>query len=802
MQKLVYIFLLVVFGFSGRIGFAQLTTSTAQTPGQLVSNVLVGNGVAVSNIQYTGSNTAIGSFNGAGTNIGLNSGIVMTTGTVTNTPAGPHGPNDDAGAGTDNGVAGNALLNNVAGNTTYNAAILEFDFVPQADSVQFRYVFASEEYPEFVCSEYNDVFAFFISGPNPGGGNYANQNIALIPGTTVPIAINNVNGGAVGSSGDASNCGAFGLSNSAYYVNNANGNTIQYDGFTVPIQASAKVVCGATYHLVIAIADVGDGVWDSGIFLEANSLTSFAPVQIDHSLALDGFDDNFSMAEGCETATVTISRPQNMANDAISIPVIVSGTATEGVDYTNVPNAINFAAGQTTVTFTIDVLPDALAEGTESVIIQLNQPDPCGNNNLITLQLQIRDVNPLQVTVPDATVHCPGEDAYLVAQVTGGLEPYTYSWDVGGTNDTLIVNPTTTSTYTVTVNDACIGTPATGSGQVIVPVYPPLQIFTSPDTSVLCPNTPHVLYAEATGGEGAFTFTWTSGGDVLGTGISLSISPMVTTTYTVTVTDGCGLEISQDITYTVEASVLQLAMTPDQLICPGDSAIIGVTASLGLGNYTYYWHHSGETTDEVTVWPNNTTTYMVSVEDDCHTYAIDGITTVEVVRPNANFHVLTNEPMEGLPVSFYNTTAGGVTWFWDLGNGTNSTDHSPTTSYNPWGYYNVTLIAYNEIGCSDTAIKQIYIKPEYYFYAPNAFTPNGDRHNNNYEVSVIGAVDFRFQIFNRWGELIYHTTDQYFQWDGYYKDMPVQDGVLVWKARVIDRELIYHEYSGTIVILR
>ena len=802
MQKLVYIFLTVIFVFLAKVDYAQLTTSTAQTPAQLVQNVLVGNGVAVSNISYSGSNTAIGSFNGASTNIGLTDGIIMTTGTVNNTAAGPHGPNDDGGAGTDNSAGGNNLLTNIAGSNTYNAAVLEFDFVPNADSVQFRYVFASEEYPEYVCSDFNDVFAFFISGPNPGGGNYTNQNIALIPGTTIPIAINNVNSGQVGSNGDAANCGAFGLSNSAYYVDNTNGNTIQYDGFTVPIEAKANVVCGATYHLVIAIADVNDGVWDSGIFLEANSLTSFAPVEINHSLALDGFNDNFTMAEGCETATVTITRPQSAAIDALSIPVIISGTATEGVDYTNIPNSIDFAAGQTVVTFTFDILADAIAEGTESVIIQLNQPDPCGNNNFITLELQIQDVDPLQVTVPDVNLHCPGEDTQMEAVVTGGLGPYTYNWDVGGTDSILLVNPTTTTTYTVTVNDACLGVPAQGSGQAIVPVYPPLQVFTSNDTSVLCPNTPHVLYAEATGGEGMYTYTWTTGTTVVGTGPSLNISPMVTTTYTVTVSDGCGVEISQDITYTVEASVLQLSMSPDQLICPGDSAVIGVTASMGLGNYTYYWQHSGETTDQVTVWPNYTTTYTVSVQDDCATYSIEGQTTVEVVRPDASFQVLTDDPMEGLPVSFYNSTQGGVTWYWDFGNGDNSTDHSPNTTYDPWGWYNVTLIAYNEIGCADTAIQRIYIKPEYYFYAPNAFTPNGDRHNNTYGVEVIGATDFKFQIFNRWGELIYYTTDQYFQWDATYLNIPIQDGVVVWKAVVVDRENIYHEYSGSIVILR
>lgn len=802
MQKLVYIFLTAICTFAAKVDYAQLTTSTAQTPGQLVSNVLVGNGVSVSNIGYTGSANAIGSFNGASTNIGLNSGIILTTGTVQNNADGPHGPNDSGGAGVDNGAGGNPLLNGIAGNTTYNAAVLEFDFVPTADTVSFRYVFASEEYPEYVCSDFNDVFAFFITGPNPSGGSYSNTNIALVPGSTTPITINNINSGQVGSNGDAANCGAFGLSNSAYYVNNGSGTTIQYDGFTVPLTAKANVECGATYHLVIAIADVGDGVWDSGIFLEANSLTSFLPVEMTSSLALDGFNDNYTMAEGCETATVTITRPQSQAANALSIPVMVSGTATEGVDYTNIPNSINFAAGQTSVQFTFDALLDGFAEGSETVIIQLNQPDPCGNNNFITLEHVIQDINPVQVTVPDVNVNCPGEDAYLVANITGGLEPYTINWDVGGTDDTLIVNPTTTTTYNVTVNDACVGTPANASGQVIVPVYPPLTIFTSPDTSVLCPNTPHTLYAEATGGEGQYSFTWYEGTTVVGTGISHDISPMVTTTYTVTVTDGCGVEISNDIVYTVEASVLQLEMTPDQLICPGDSALIGVTATEGLGNYTYFWHHSGETTDEVIVWPNQTTTYTVSVEDDCHTYHIDGSTTVKVVRPRASFQVLSSEPMEDLPVSFQNTTVGGVTWFWDLGNGDFSTDHSPTTTYNPWGWYDVMLIAYNEIGCADTAYKQVYIKPEYYFYAPNAFTPNSGRHNNYYEVSVIGAIDFEFQLFNRWGELIYETTDQYFQWDGVYKGVPVSDNVLVWKAKVVDREKIIHTYKGTIVVLR
>ena len=131
----------------------QLVTNTSQSPNALVQNVLLGPGVTVSNIQYNGSPTAIGSFTATNTNLGIESGIIMTTGTVINNDEGPQGPNDKDNAGFDNGTPGLNLLSNlVNGITTYNASILEFDFVPLADTVSFNYVFASEEYPEFVGS--------------------------------------------------------------------------------------------------------------------------------------------------------------------------------------------------------------------------------------------------------------------------------------------------------------------------------------------------------------------------------------------------------------------------------------------------------------------------------------------------------------------------------------------------------------------------------------------------------------------------------------------------------------------------
>lgn len=796
--------LLVLTSLSvGTMGFAQLTTSTALSPAELVESVLVGDGVTVSGVTYTGDAEAIGSFNGASTNLGLNSGIILTTGTVKNEVGGlggeqrgPFGPNDTGSAGKANGQPGYGALTSIAGVETENAAILEFDFVPLSDTVRFRYVFGSDEYPEFVGEGYNDVFAFFISGPGFGG----TYNMAQIPGGGGPVSIDNINNGPT-NSGPCQNC--------EFYIENGTGDEdpfassefyIQYDGFTTVMEAVAEVQCGETYHLRIAIADAGDEIYDSGIFLEANSLASYAPLEMSANLDFDGYGDGTTMAEGCETATVTVKR--SYYSESLDIPVVVTGSATEGVDFSDIPDNVFFPAGVSTVTFSFDAFLDELDEGIEDLKIELNHPDPCGEDNFVSIDMAIRDVDPLEISVENKEVYCPGDEVELEVVVSGGLPEYTYDWSIGGSEPSITITPEFTAIYGVTVNDECIGEPVMTFGTVFVPDYPPLGVNTSPDTSVLCPNTPNVLYAEPFGGEGSYAYEWYANEELIGTGTFVNVSPMVTTTYTIIVTDGCGNFVTKEITITVEASVLELEMSPDQVICPGDSTEIYVIATEGLGDYTYYWLHSGETTSSITVTPYETTSYTVSVEDACHTYDIKGTTTVEVIQPIANFDVLTRSPMEGLRVSFRNTSVDGVSWDWDLGNGESSSEHSPTAIYRPADWYDVTLIAYNEIGCSDTITKPIYIKPEFFFYAPNAFTPADGRFNNSYGVSIIGATDFEFHIFNRWGELIYYTNDRYFQWDGTYKDEFVADGVYVYKAKVADQEFKVHEFEGIITVLR
>ncbi|MDX1651699.1 MAG: choice-of-anchor L domain-containing protein [Brumimicrobium sp.] len=794
------IVILVIFSFFALVTSAQLTTSGGQTPNQLVQNVLLGPGVDVSNVFFSGSPGAIGTFNGMNTTIGIDEGIIMTTGTIANTSDGPHGPNNSASAGLDNGISGYGQLTNLVGTSTYNAAILEFDFIPYSDTVKFEYVFASEEYPEFVGSQFNDVFAFFISGPGIPGGT---QNMALLPGTTQPVAINNVNNGP-SNSGPCTNC--------SYYVNNGTGSNapynsnaqyVQYDGFTTPLKAVSKVECGKMYHLIIAIADVGDGIYDSGIFLAANSLTSEQPVSVSHTLSSDPYGDGVTMAQGCTSATVTVTRSGNMINQPLTIPINVTGTSVEGLDHSSIPNSVTFAAGQTSVSFTINALNNPGLTGTVNILMEFEIPDPCGQNNFQTIELFIRPVDDVEVDVNDVTVLCPGETVVLNATATGGGGGYTYLWSTGETTQSISVSPNSTQTYSVEVTDACLNQTAQNSGTVTVPVYDNLLIDASDDIVEQCPYVPFTLEVEVTGGAGNYTYVWTNpAGQTLSNSNTVNVVPSQTTTYTVVVTDQCGNSETDQVTITILSPPLLLDISPSQEICPGDSAYIEVNATGGFGNYYYYWPHSGETTAGIWVSPLATSSYEVIVMDDCQTFQVTAETEVVVIQPDANFRVITDPLYINLPITFQNLTHNGNTYEWSFGDGSTSTMTHPNNTYSTPGSYDITLIATDVKGCKDTTVRTIIILDEFYLYVPNTFTPDNDRFNNTFKISSVNLIDFEIRIFNRWGEVVFESQDKNFEWDGTYNGEVVRDGTYVWQIYYRSINDDEEKISGHINVLR
>jgi gliding motility-associated-like protein len=348
------------------------------TPQNLISNIFLGEGVEVTNITYGGVSSAVGYFTGGTQSIGIERGIVMTTGVAKSTQAAATFGADGEGvdfATVDN--SSNATDANLAALTTAglnDVAVYTITFIPTADTLRFRYCFGSEEYPEYACSQFNDVFGFFISGPNPAGGNYNNVNIAKVPGTNLPVTINNIH-----PANPIYNCGPF----NAQYYNNNNGTGLQpvYDGFTDVFVAEAVVTPCQQYTIKLAIADVTDGIYDSGVFLEAKSFgTGSLQVEV-ATVSADG-----SLTEGCAQGSLVFRLP-TPAQEVFNIDYNIWGTATNGTDYQAIPMNLSIGVGQTEVSVPIIALEDNLSETGEFIAIDV-QRDPCNRD---TIFIGIRD---------------------------------------------------------------------------------------------------------------------------------------------------------------------------------------------------------------------------------------------------------------------------------------------------------------------------------------------------------------------------------------------------------------------------
>ena len=237
------------------------------TPTQLAQS-LVGAGVTVSNVTFTGGAASTGNFSFKDpTVVGFDQGIILSSGTAADVV----GPNLSDWNSTDFNLPGDTALDNLSGYTTHDAAVLEFDFVPTANQVVFDYAFASDEYPEWVNTQYNDVFAFFVNGTN-----YAQvRQVAGDPAAPfVPVAVNNINNGnPIDPTATPMRPDLF----RANYVDPNGGPSaidLEMDGITSVLTFQAPVNPGVVNHMKLAIADASDGIYDSAVFIKAGSMVS------------------------------------------------------------------------------------------------------------------------------------------------------------------------------------------------------------------------------------------------------------------------------------------------------------------------------------------------------------------------------------------------------------------------------------------------------------------------------------------------------------------------------------------------
>jgi len=478
-------------------------SSPGITPQQLVQNYLIGQGVTISNVTFNGSfdtihSPQVGFFSATDTSavcLGMTEGIIMSSGLVAQVP----GPGTFH-ASTSFNARGDPDLDSLCGHATWDRAVIEFDFIPESDKLSFRYVFASEEFYDFCASPYNDPFGFFLSGPSISGP-YSNNsvNIALMPGDTTPVTINNIC--------DHRPTNWCNRKENLPVVwqecPEVAGKDIVFDGFTYVFTATYNVIPCAPHHIKLAVADAQDSIFDSGVFLEKSSFSSnVVATSTNYTPNIGPY-----AVKGCNDAIVHFTLP--LPEPKVTITKFqILGTALMGIDYSPIPDSIVIPPGQTSASITIHPLPDPNPfEPDKTVILRITNTT-CNGPVISETIVIIKDNNPLSATL-QSSVSCQGQPQTLTPVITGGqplypVPTYHFSWSSGDTTSSITPSPPPGHhEYTVTITDAC-GLSVTASASVDVgeipgpagPVTCNLPVICAPMTGVVF-SVPALSFADS-----------------------------------------------------------------------------------------------------------------------------------------------------------------------------------------------------------------------------------------------------------------------------------------------------------------
>lgn len=719
--------------------FGVLTLSmSAQTVDQTLSiedyvnEVLLGEGVTATNISFIGSTEQIGYLTG-GTDVGfpIDGGLVLSSGNAADAFC--------AGVGCGGCQGGNPtdadlleIANSVppligqafSVSSVNDLCVLEFDFDPAGDYVSFNYVFGSSEYEAWENSQYNDIFAFFLSGAGINGpynapGAFPGQaiNIASVPDSDpeLPITISSVNGAL----------------NAEYYILNE-APEICMNGYTTVLTAVYPVICGETYHIKLAIGDGTDTILDSVVILEEGSFGSPIPTTYESQASPDcdpdPTDDDiiYCAWEDCGPSTITISRPCAVSSlfpfpfDLIAAP---GSEATLDEDLLGLPSSAAVPVGEYGISLTFEVPQDNIDEGTETLNLKVVSGTIESEITII-----IYDTPPFEATMPDVvTVPCDETAEVcidLIQDPAYSYPPVTYNWSINGVDFG---------------DEQCVTYGALNSSLMEV-------------------------YLE----------------------------------------DGCERELYLQGLFEVPYDQLELTMPNDTLLCNGASTYMELDIVGGQPPYQVQWDDFNDEELVHLVDPEVSTEYEVVVVDNCD-YSEFASTQVDVQTVKATilreslgddsyaFDVLVDpaEPYEG--AYFYQ---------WDFGDGQYAYERAPIHVYDGLSTYQAQVDVTTDIGCTDVAIVDVY--GDVLFYIPTAFTPDNDGLNDALEITGRQIRLFEIWIYNRWGELVYNSTDLDEAWIGDVNGGThfAPNGVYHWIIKASGFDTDAQEFRGFVHLMR
>jgi gliding motility-associated-like protein len=519
-------------------------------------------------------------------------------------------------------------------------------------------------------------------------------------------------------------------------------------------------------------------------------------------------------ANGC-TRNYNVTVPNNTASGTgTSTPVTCAG----GSDGTATAEMVppigtltyqwNDPANQTTQTAV------GLQQGTYECVITSS------SGCVVTVNVTVGVINSVVTTVANqlnATCNS-GNDGVVVLSSTGGTAPYSYAWD----QSVSTANSATdlyAGTHTITITDAnnCVSTISTTIGEP-----PALQVVNISPVQEICPGSTTTISATGGGGSSPYVYTWFLNGQQVGVGQTISVTPdAYNNEYCVVLSEQCGSPVANactqvnwptDIMPTLIADVYEGCFPVEvNFTNISNSGLIesvfvrfgdGMSATVqGLNGFFHIYENPGVYDVEM----------EITTLDGC---VYDTVFTGMIVvhdYPVANFTWSPFlAPMFNPEINFVNMSSPDAVvynWVFEDGDPAVSGEEDPIVTF-PIGEvddYLVSLIVYNEAGCRDSVSKEVSVVSDVILYAPNSFTPDGDKFNEIWRVYIDGVdiMDFDLFIFNRWGEVMWESHDINAGWNGTYGGKLVPEGTYIWMIKatdgVSDKK---YEFSGHINVLR
>ena len=670
----------------------------------------------------------------------------------------------------------------------------------------------------FQGNETGDTWGFTTTGASASALNQANLNPNKVTGTKSIVAGGNTGGG------------------SCYESGSGNGtmveNKITFQAVTISSSNSQIRTLTFSWGSRFPVCD-GTG-WDNNENLTFTPIIDGIP-QTPITLATGSVNANFNIKLAAQKYSYSIPScvnsfafelmlPTNRRdellfvddvklttpslNAPLTIPLVVTGDAsvcrgaTSSVsansspnvsyDWSGLPTGASFTTpNNSTTSNSMNIAWGTASSGTYQVKVKPHQTQ-CGIDVYgaeVSFQVVVQN-DPVLTTSPASSI-CAGETITL--NVSGAT---TYNWSNGlGTNNSITVSPTATTSYQVTgFNGAC------SSSETIVVTVNQGALFAGNDITI-CEGSSVTLAAS-----GGNNYSWDQG--VLD---GIAFIPTATNTYTVTSTGACAS--SDQIIVTVEP-IPTIDFSSD--VTSGCSPLKVQFDNQTIGNITYQWNFGDGTTSNLenpdhtftTSGCKNITLSATSAGGCVNTWIKDNYICVSE-NPSVQFTTNTNEiSSQSSTVEFTNQSVGVTNYTWSFGDGNFSNEESPFYTYNPYSLENqlVTLVGTNSAGCIDSAMTIIYFASIPSMYVPNSFTPNGDEFNQVFTPKFGDGIDltnYHLFVFNRWGGLVFETNDINIGWDGTSSGLYSQEGTYIWKMQYgildgVDRI----ERSGHITLVR